>query len=162
TPSFHSRIRSLTTRQRLTLLLTCSIRSRRWCRAWLASSCSSVSSWPRGFLVGMRISTWGSVNARKPRSCKRRLPGARDTAACRSIAEGTQGGKQHGQEDVNPLVGFPLHHPEQASLHHLEGVSLQGGEHEEQPIFRRRQGAVFVHGKPTSGPRLPIHPPRRH
>jgi hypothetical protein len=63
---------------------------------------------------------------------------------------------------VNPLVGFPLHHPEQASLHHLEGVSLQVGEHEEQPIFRRRQGAVAVHGKPTSGPRLPIHPPRRH
>ena len=36
--------------------------------------CSSDSSWPRGFLVGMRISTWGSVNARKPRSCKSRLP----------------------------------------------------------------------------------------
>jgi len=33
-----------------------------------------VSSWPRGFLVGMRISTWGSVNARKPRSCTNRLP----------------------------------------------------------------------------------------
>jgi len=30
------------------------------------------------------------------------------------------------------------------------------------PVFWRRQGAVFVHGKPTSGPRLPIHPPRRH
>jgi hypothetical protein len=25
--------------------------------------CSGVSSWPRGFLVGMGISTWGSVNA---------------------------------------------------------------------------------------------------
>jgi hypothetical protein len=25
-------------------------------------------------LVGMRISTWGSVKARKPRSCKSRLP----------------------------------------------------------------------------------------
>src|SRR5262244_1057942 len=30
TPSFHRRIRSFTMRQRLTLLLTCSIRSRRW------------------------------------------------------------------------------------------------------------------------------------
>src|SRR5438445_326179 len=30
TPSFHSRIRSFTMRQRFTLLLTCSIRSRRW------------------------------------------------------------------------------------------------------------------------------------
>jgi hypothetical protein len=29
--------------------------------------------WPRGFLVGMRISTSGSVNARKPRSCNNRL-----------------------------------------------------------------------------------------
>ena len=36
--------------------------------------CSRVSSWPRGFLVGMRIATWGSVNARKPRSCNNRLP----------------------------------------------------------------------------------------
>ena len=27
-----------------------------------------------GFLVGMRTSTWGSVNARKPRSCNSRLP----------------------------------------------------------------------------------------
>ena len=29
---------------------------------------------PRGFFVGMRISTCGSVNARKPRSCNNRLP----------------------------------------------------------------------------------------
>ena len=43
-------------------------------RAWLASFCSRVSSWPRGVLVGMRIATWGSVNARKPRSCNTRLP----------------------------------------------------------------------------------------
>jgi hypothetical protein len=63
---------------------------------------------------------------------------------------------------VNPLIGFPLHHTEQAPLHHLEGVGLQVSEQEEQPIFRRRQGAVFVHGKPTSGPRLSIHPPCRH
>ena len=38
-----------------------SIRSRRQCRAWLARCCSRVSSWPRGFLVGMRMATWGSV-----------------------------------------------------------------------------------------------------
>src|SRR5712691_2305704 len=74
TPSFHSRIRSLTMRQRFTLLLTCSIRSRRQCSAWLASCCSRVSSFPQGFFVGMRISTWGSVNARKPRSYNSRLP----------------------------------------------------------------------------------------
>jgi hypothetical protein len=33
---------------------------------------------------------------------------------------------------------------------------------EEQSIFRRRQGAVFIHGKPTRGPRFPSHPPHRH
>src|SRR5262249_60379885 len=37
-PSFHSRIRSLTMRQRLTLLLPGSIRSRRQCSTWLAYS----------------------------------------------------------------------------------------------------------------------------
>src|SRR5712691_9285910 len=36
--------------------------------------CSHVSFSPRGFLVGMRISPWGSVNARKPGSCHNRLP----------------------------------------------------------------------------------------
>src|SRR5882724_12501669 len=46
TPSFHRRIRSLTMRQRLTLLLTCSIRSRRWFNAWFAHCCSHGSSWP--------------------------------------------------------------------------------------------------------------------
>jgi hypothetical protein len=29
---------------------------------------------PRGFLVGMMISTWSSVNAKKPRSWSNRLP----------------------------------------------------------------------------------------
>jgi hypothetical protein len=54
TPSFHRRMRSLTMRQRLTLLLTCSIRSRRWLSAWFALCCSRVSSSPRGFLIGKR------------------------------------------------------------------------------------------------------------
>src|SRR3954451_21778219 len=65
---------ALTTRQRLTLLLTCSIRSRREWSAWLAVCCARGRSAPGGFLVGMRISTWGSVKARKPRSCNNRLP----------------------------------------------------------------------------------------
>src|SRR5215475_11750712 len=60
-----------------TLLLTCSIRSRRWWSAWLARSCSRVSSPPRGFFVGMRISTSGSVKDRKPRSCNNPLPAGR-------------------------------------------------------------------------------------
>ena len=60
------------------------------------------------------------------------------------IAEGAQRRQQRGQEDVNPLIGFALAHAEQAPLDHLEGVGLQVGENEEQPIFRRRQGAVLV------------------
>jgi len=31
-----------------------------------------------------------------------------------------------------------------------------------QPIFRRREGAVLIDGKPARGSRLPIHPPRHH
>src|SRR5262245_18675328 len=38
-----------------------------------ARCCARVSSSPRGFFLGMRISTWGSVNARKPNSCNNRL-----------------------------------------------------------------------------------------
>src|SRR5215510_10015572 len=54
TPAFHRRMRSFTMRQRLTLLWTCSIRSRRWVSAWWARGCSRVSSAPCGFFVGMR------------------------------------------------------------------------------------------------------------
>ena len=43
---------------------------------------------------------------------------------------------------MNSLIGFPLHHTEQAPVDHLEGIGLQVGEHEEQPIFRRRQGQL--------------------
>jgi hypothetical protein len=63
---------------------------------------------------------------------------------------------------VNPLICFALNHPEQAPLHDLERIRFQVDQNEQEAIFRRRQGAVFVHGKPASGPRLPIHPPRRH
>jgi hypothetical protein len=63
---------------------------------------------------------------------------------------------------VNPLIGLPLPHAEQASLHHLECRGLEGGEQEEQPSFRRRQGAVLVHAKPARGPGLPIKALRRH
>src|SRR4051794_330473 len=46
---------------------------REW-SAWLALCCARGSSAPGGFFLGMRISTWGSVKARKPRSCNSRLP----------------------------------------------------------------------------------------
>ena len=78
------------------------------------------------------------------------------------IAEGTQSSQQCGEESMNPLIGFPLHHAEQAPVDHLESISFQVGKDEKQPIFRRRQRAVFVHAKPARGPRLPIHPPCRH
>jgi hypothetical protein len=63
---------------------------------------------------------------------------------------------------VNPLIRFALHHPEQAPLHDLERIRFQGDQDEQEPIFRRRQGAVFVHAQLARGPRLPIHPPRCH
>jgi len=78
------------------------------------------------------------------------------------ITEGTECGQQGWQEDVNPSIGFALDHPEHASLHDLEGRRFQGDQDKQEPIFRCRQGAVLVHGKPARGPRLPIHPPRRH
>jgi len=43
TPSFQRRMRSFTMRQRFTLLLTCSIRSRRWCRpGWRGAAPASA------------------------------------------------------------------------------------------------------------------------
>ena len=82
--------------------------------------------------------------------------------ASRGVAEGTECRQQRRQEDVNPLIRFALHHPEQAPLHDLERIRFQGDQDEQEPIFRRRQGAVFVHAQLARGPRLPIHPPRRH
>jgi hypothetical protein len=80
----------------------------------------------------------------------------------RGIAEGAQCGQQHREEDVNPLIRFALAHAKQPPLHHLERVGLEGGEQEEQPIFRRRQGAGLVHGKPAGGAGFPIEAPRGH
>jgi hypothetical protein len=78
------------------------------------------------------------------------------------IAEGVQGGLQRGQEDMNPLIRFALAHAAQAPLHHLERIGLQVGEQKEQPIFRRRQGAVLVDGKLASGAGFPIEAPHGH
>jgi hypothetical protein len=63
---------------------------------------------------------------------------------------------------MHPLIRFALAHTAQASWHHLEGVGFQGGEQEEQPIFRRRQGAVLIDGKLAGRPGFPIEAPRRH
>jgi hypothetical protein len=44
---------------------------------------------------------------------------------------------------VNPLIRFALAHAKQAPLYHLEGIGFQVDQHEEQPIFGCRQGAVL-------------------
>jgi hypothetical protein len=59
-------------------------------------------------------------------------------------------------------MGCALHHPEQAPLHDLARRRFQVNQDKQEPIFRCRQGTVLVDGKPARGPRLPIHPPRRH
>src|SRR3954451_20095836 len=55
------------------------------------------------------------------------------------------------------LVGFALARAEQPPLDHLNGVGLQVGEQEEQPIFRRCQRAGPVDGEAVRG-----LPSRRH
>jgi hypothetical protein len=59
-------------------------------------------------------------------------------------------------------MGFALAHTKQALVHHLEGVGLQGGTQEEQPVFRGRQGTVLIDGKLAGGPQFPIEAPRHH
>jgi hypothetical protein len=63
---------------------------------------------------------------------------------------------------VNPLIGFALAHPEQASVHHLEGIGLQVGQNKQQPIFGCRQRAVLIDTKLAGAPGFPIEAPRRH
>jgi hypothetical protein len=72
TPAF--RQVSWTIRQRLTLLLTCSMRTRRRAMRRFAAVCPRVRARPHGFRVGVMSSTWSNVHARKPRSWSNRLP----------------------------------------------------------------------------------------
>ena len=71
---------SFTIRQRLTLLLTCSMHTRRRANARLAAFCSGVRVPPRGFLVGSSISTPSNVKARKPKSWSNWLSGGKGYA----------------------------------------------------------------------------------
>jgi len=80
----------------------------------------------------------------------------------RGIAESAQGAQQRRQEDVNPLIGLALPHAEQTALHHLERIGFEVGEQKKEPIFRRRQGAVLVHGKLARRPGFAIEAPRGH
>jgi hypothetical protein len=75
TPAFRRRLVSGTMRQRLMLLLMCSMRTRRHTMRRFAAFCARVRARPRGFLAGMITWACGSVNARKPKSWSNRLPG---------------------------------------------------------------------------------------
>ena len=78
------------------------------------------------------------------------------------IAEAAERREQRRQQDMDPLVGFALAHAELPPLDHLNGVGLQVGEPEEQPIFRRCQRAGPINGEATAGSGFSIEPPRRH
>jgi hypothetical protein len=47
--------------------------------------CSRVSSWPRGFLVGMPSSAWGRGKARQPGSCNSGLPAGKGYGVASAI-----------------------------------------------------------------------------
>jgi hypothetical protein len=63
---------------------------------------------------------------------------------------------------MNPLMGFALAHPEQPSLHHLEGVGLQIDQDTQQPVLGGRQRTVRVGRIPPGGARRPIEAPEGH
>ena len=92
------------TRSRLFLNGTGGIPAR---RAAAASSASGVT-------------TMAASASETPRRCRQSREGAGG-----GIAEGAQGGQQRGQEDMHPLIGFPLHHTEQTSLEHPKGRGLK-------------------------------------
>ena len=64
--------------------------------------------------------------------------------ATRRIPQGPQRVPHHGEQDMNPLRGFGLAHPEQAPMEHLRGILLQIDQDEQQSIFRGRQRTVRV------------------
>jgi hypothetical protein len=63
---------------------------------------------------------------------------------------------------VAPLVGLALAHAEQASWDDVQRVGFQGDQKEEQPVLRRRQGAVLIHAKRAGRPGFPIKAPYGH
>ena len=63
--------------------------------------------------------------------------------AGRGIAESAQRRQQRGQEDVAPLIGFALDHPEQAPVHYLKRRGFQVGQDKQQPVFGCPQGTVL-------------------
>jgi hypothetical protein len=85
TPAFRRRQVSWTIRQRLTRLLTCSMRTRRRAMRRLEAVWLRVRARPRGLRVGLMVSTWSSVNARKPRSWSNRRPAGQGEGVASAI-----------------------------------------------------------------------------
>src|SRR5262245_43969251 len=61
----------------------------------------------------------GRVSLRDPKALGQGREGAGG-----SIAKGAERREQHGQEEVNPLVGFALDHTKESSLDHLQRIGL--------------------------------------
>ena len=61
---------------------------------------------------------------------------------------------------MDPLVGLALAHTEQAPVHHLEGIGLEGDQNEEQAIFRAWERTVLVDREPAGDPGFLIEAPR--
>ena len=69
--------------------------------------CSRGHSSPRGFFVGMRISTSGSVNDRKPRSCNNPLP----------AGQGIGGGLRHALIMHTAAIGVTEEEDDKQGIH---------------------------------------------
>jgi len=51
--------------------------------------------------------------------------------ASRGITKGAERRQQRGEQNMYPLMGFALAHPEEAPVHHLERRGFQGDQNEE-------------------------------
>jgi hypothetical protein len=145
------------------------IRSQR-VRDRLFNSVLGVDNAPLGPVMGKRGGRWhadgrffrqydhrGGVSLRDAKPLRQGGEGAGG-----GIAEDTQRCEEDGEEDVNSLIRCALAHTKQTPLHHLERIGVEINEDEEQPIFRCRQGAVFIDGKLAGGPGFPIEAPHGH
>jgi hypothetical protein len=63
---------------------------------------------------------------------------------------------------MNPLMSLALAHPEQSTVHDLEGIGLQVDQDKEQPVLRHRQWTVLVRRVAPGHTRLPIKAPVGH
>ena len=81
--------------------------------------------------------------------------------AGRGIAPRAPCRPQHGQEHVDPLLGFPLAQATQAPLEHWQGIGVHLCQNKHEPILGCRQGAVLIDGALAGGAWGPLEAPRR-